>query len=130
MSTILTTGGLGFIGSHTSISLLKKGFNVLIIDSLINSKISALSNIKKIAFDKDIKSKLYFREGDIRNKSLMISIFQEFSDKEEPITSVIHFAGLKSTEESIQYPLKYWDTNLNTIIIVNTSKTCQIVKTI
>ena len=118
MSTILTTGGLGFIGSHTSISLLKKGYDVLIIDSLLNSKINALSNIKKIVFDNenDVKNKLYFRKGDIRDKSWLISIFKEFIDKKKPITSVIHFAGLKSTEESISDPLKYWDMNLNSIL--------------
>ncbi len=118
MTTILLTGGLGFIGSHTSISLLQKGFNVLIIDSLVNSKISTLSNIKKIAFvnEKNIQSKLYFREGDIRNKYWLKSIFKQFKDEKKPITSVMHFAGLKSIEDSIKSPLLYWEVNLNSIL--------------
>ncbi len=118
MGTILTTGGLGFIGSHTSISLIKEGFNVLIIDSLMNSKINTLSNIKKIAFanGKNIKNKIYFKKGDIRNKYWLRTIFKEFNEKKEPITSVIHFAGLKSTAESIKFPLEYWDMNINSIL--------------
>ncbi len=67
---ILTTGGLGFIGSHTTIALIKKGFDVLIVDSLINSKKETLNNIKKI-IEKETKKldqKLYFEEGDIRDE--------------------------------------------------------------
>lgn len=118
MTTILLTGGLGFIGSHTAINLLKKGFKVLIIDSLINSKIDTLSNIKKIVFNdsKKFQSQLYFRKGDIRNKTWLESIFNEFRLKQEPIRSVIHFAGLKSIEESINSPLLYWDMNINLIL--------------
>ena len=48
MSTILATGGLGFIGSHTTVSLLERGFDVLVIDSLVNSKLSTLNKIKEI----------------------------------------------------------------------------------
>ena len=48
MKTILATGGLGFIGSHTCVSLINKGYDVLIVDSLVNSKLNVLSKIKNI----------------------------------------------------------------------------------
>ena len=118
MNTILTTGGLGYVGSHTIISLMKYGFNVLIIDSLINSKKSTFKNIEKILINEigDIKGKLFFRKGDLRNERWLEKIFQEFKDKNNPIESVIHFAGLKSIGESINKPLQYWDNNINSTL--------------
>jgi len=118
MKTVLTTGGLGFIGSHTSIALLKQGFNVLIIDSLVNSKKETLGNIKKIAKQQigEIEGRIFFREGDLRNQIWLNSIFEEFKNKNKPIESVIHFAGLKSIEESIRCPLKYWELNINSTL--------------
>ena len=118
MRTILTTGGLGYIGSHTTISLIKYGFNVLIIDSLINSKQNTLKNIEKILKNEigEIKGKLFFRKGDLRNESWLNQIFQEFKDTNNPIESVIHFAGLKSIGESIISPLEYWDNNVNSTL--------------
>ena len=118
MKTVLTTGGLGYIGSHTTIALIKKGFNVLIIDSLINSKLETFDNIEKILFNEmgEIKEKLFFRKGDLRNKLWLENIFQEFTDKKQPIEAVIHFAGLKSIGESILNPLNYYDVNLNTTV--------------
>ena len=116
MKTILSTGGLGYIGSHTTVSLLKKGLNVLIIDSLINSKEETLHKIKKIIKKEELKGKLFFRKGDLRNKSWLESIFQEFKDINMPIESVIHFAGLKSVNESILKPFLYWDMNVNSTL--------------
>ena len=67
MRTILATGGLGFIGSHTCVSLIKNNFNVYIIDSLENSYIDNLLSIKKICnnFDRATEGKISFYEGDI-----------------------------------------------------------------
>ena len=115
MRTVLTTGGLGFVGSHTCIELLNAGYDVLIIDSLSNSFNSTLSNIKKIlSLEDDKKSgKIYFREGDLRDKKWLNNIFNEFKNKNLEIFAVIHFAGLKAVEESVKDPLKYWDCNLN-----------------
>ena len=115
MRTILTTGGLGFVGSHTCIELLDAGYNVLIIDSLSNSYISTLNNIKKILLLKNDtnKGRVYFREGDLRDKKWLDNIFNEFKIMSNEIYAVIHFAGLKAVEESVKDPLKYWDSNLN-----------------
>ena len=104
MKTILATGGLGFIGSHTCICLLENNFNVIIIDSLINSEKDNLSSIKKISdlSDKDTKGKINFLKGDIKNKQFLINTFNKASVVKSPIEAVLHFAGLKSVKESLK----------------------------
>ena len=120
MKTVLTTGGLGFIGSHTCIELIKAGYNVLIIDTLTNSKSKMLNNIEKILFEdkktNDRKGKIFFEKGDLRNQIWLNNIFEKFKNKNNPIYSVIHFAGLKAVKESVMEPLKYWEWNINTTL--------------
>ena len=115
MKTILATGGLGFIGSHTCISLIKKGYDVLIVDSLVNSKLNDLSKIKDICTISKThdKGEIFFEKGDIRDRNWLYQIFEDFKKEGRSIDAVIHFAGLKSVEESILSPLRYWDENLN-----------------
>ena len=117
MKTILATGGLGFIGSHTCISLLEKNFNICIVDSLVNSSKDNLFSIKKITSlsNKSLKGKISFYEGDIRDKEFLFSVFEKALIEKNPIEAVIHFAGLKSVYESIEKPLEYWDNNLTNI---------------
>ncbi len=118
MKTILVTGGLGFIGSHTCLELINYGYNVLIIDSLSNSQENVYSQILKILqinLNKKI-GKVYFRKGDIRDKNWLEDIFIEFKNTGDPIYSVIHCAGLKAVNESIEDPLKYWDWNITTTL--------------
>lgn len=114
MKTVLATGGLGFIGSHTCISLLENNFNVYIIDSLINSSKENLLNIKKIFNKYNIhpKGNITFFEGDIRDKKYLKDIFEKAELEKSPIEAVLHFAGLKSVNESIYKPLSYWETNV------------------
>ena len=114
MNTILVTGGLGYIGSHCCLTLLKQGQNILIIDSLINSSIEVKSKIELILNKKDSKKKglLFFRKVDLRDKKWLKGIFEEFKVSDNKISSVIHFAGLKSVEESTKIPLEYWDVNI------------------
>ena len=71
MNSVLVTGGAGFIGSHTCIQLLKDGKNVFIVDSLINSSETAVSNIKKVLRMNINKNhgKLFFKKGDLRDKN-------------------------------------------------------------
>ncbi|WP_312077255.1 UDP-glucose 4-epimerase GalE [Leclercia sp.] len=99
---ILVTGGAGYIGSHTALTLLEKGEKVIILDNLSNSSLESLNRIKAI-----IGIEPFFYQGDILNRELLQKIFSEHS-----ITHVIHFAGLKSVGESVLEPLKYYEVNI------------------
>ena len=125
MSIILNTGGLGFIGSHTCISLINKGFDVLVIDSLINSSLDNLEKINKIVSSINSKNKgaVNFIKGDLRDKEWLCGIFENQIKEKNPISSVIHFAGLKSVQDSLNDPLLYWDVNINsTLSLLSTMK--------
>lgn len=98
-SVFLVTGGLGYIGSHVVCKMLKKGYDVLIVDVIENQLV--LDNISKICNRKPL-----FYLMDIRSEKLDI-IFREHN-----IIGVIHLAGLKSVSESILYPIEYYDNNV------------------
>jgi len=100
---ILTTGGTGYIGSHTVIALIKAGFTPVIVDNLSNSKISVLDRISAI-----IGKSPHFYQIDLRDRHALDTIFQK-----HPIRAVIHFAGLKAVGESAAEPLQYYDNNIN-----------------
>ena len=99
---VLVTGGTGFIGSHTSIELLEKGEEIVILDNFCNSKPEMIDKIKKLS-GKDFK----FYEVDLLDIDGIENIF-----KENEIESVIHFAGLKAVGESVQKPLEYYHNNI------------------
>ncbi len=113
-SSILVTGGAGFIGSHTSIVLLEQGYEVIIFDSLLNSSQKVIDRIRKIVSikNKKISKKLTFEKGDVRNENILNKVFENASLRNKPIGGVIHFAGLKSIENSFENTLNYWDINL------------------
>jgi len=102
MQTVLVTGGSGYIGSHTVVTLLEHGYSVVILDNLCNSKASVIERIEAITSRKPI-----FYEGDVRDRLLLASIF-----KQHKFNGVIHFAGLKAVGESQLEPLKYYDNNV------------------
>ncbi|KAA9041901.1 UDP-glucose 4-epimerase GalE [Ginsengibacter hankyongi] len=104
---ILVTGGLGFIGSHTTVELFKAGYEVVIIDDLSNSQVFILDNIEKIS-----GSKPSFYQLNMTDKKKLA----EFFTKEKSIDSVIHFAAYKAVGESMQKPLKYFMNNLYSLI--------------
>ena len=114
MRTILATGGNGFIGSHTCVELLKQGYRVIILDSLINSSKDVLKKIKKVISldNKQLSENLFFVFGDIRNRELLDDIFCRELRNNNKIDAVIHFAGLKSVYQSFKKPIEYWDVNL------------------
>lgn len=99
---ILVTGGTGFIGSHTVVELQKIGYEVVIVDNLVNSKVETLDNIAKIT---GIRPKFY--ENDVCDKEALRKIFSE-----NDIDAVIHFAGLKAVGESVAKPLEYYSNNI------------------
>ncbi len=102
MKEILVTGGAGYIGSHTVVELLEKGYCPIVLDNFSNSKPEALENIKKIT-GKDFK----FYEGDITKPEDLEKVFSENN-----IQAVIHFAGYKAVGESVDKPLEYYDNNI------------------
>jgi len=110
MFVILITGGTGFLGSHTSLVLLEKGYYLYIVDSLENSSTKTLKRIKDI--NHNYKNQFKFFKGDLRNKELLRKIFINAKDSGKIISGVIHFAGLKAVSDSIKSPLKYWSNNL------------------
>ena len=99
---ILVTGGIGYIGSHTVVELLKNNYEVSTIGNLINSKKDVIDKIKQIT-NKEVK----FVQGDVGDYNTLIKIFSE-----NKIDAVIHFAGLKAVGESIKEPLKYYEGNV------------------
>tara|TARA_B100000700_G_C14991946_1_gene831758 strand:+ start:276 stop:1355 length:1080 start_codon:yes stop_codon:yes gene_type:complete len=114
MRKILITGATGFIGSHTSLLLLKAGYNLLLIDNLSNSSSNVIDKIANLAGIKENEKnkRLNFFKGDIRDTEFLERIFRS-SSKKEPIDAVIHFAALKSVAESLKNPLNYWDVNVS-----------------
>lgn len=107
---ILVTGGTGFIGSHTVVELQAAGYEVVIVDNLVNSKITTLDKIEKIS---GIRPKFY--ENDVCDREALENIFSE-----NPIDAVIHFAGLKAVGESVAKPLEYYSNNLiGTLVLLD-----------
>ena len=113
MKKILVTGGCGYIGSHTCLSLIEKGYKIVVIDSNINSSPTALKKIEKILSNKPNTQKIDFEKGDIRDENFLKNVFSKAIKEGQPIKAVIHFAGLKAVGESVKNPLLYWDVNLN-----------------
>lgn len=103
---ILVTGGTGYIGSHVVVELLQQNHEVVIVDNLINSKLTVLENIKKIT-----KKSPIFYQANLINCNAIEKIF-----KEHKFDLVMHFAGLKSVTESIKKPIIYYQQNLTSTI--------------
>ncbi len=105
---ILVTGGAGYIGSHTVVELQNEGYEVVVIDNLVNSSKESIKRVEAIT-GKSVK----FYEGDISDAKLLDKIF-----KEETIDSCIHFAGLKAVGESISKPLEYYSNNISGSLVL------------
>ena len=103
---ILTTGGAGFIGSHTCVELLAAGHEVIVVDNYVNSQPEALRRVEQIAGRKVIEYR-----ADVCDREAMERIFSE-----QKIDAVIHFAGLKAVGESVHIPLRYYRNNLDSTL--------------
>ncbi len=105
---ILVTGGAGFIGSHTVVSLVEAGFEPVIVDDLSNSLSSALDGLRAI-LGRDVA----FYQADCNDREAMKAIFEQ-----EQLTGVIHFAAYKAVGESVAEPLKYYNNNLGSLLLL------------
>ena len=105
---VLITGGLGYIGCHLYISLIEQGYKPYIIDDLSNSHRNVIKNLNTITND---EIKCY--EGKVQDKTLLRKII-----KENNIKSIFHLAAYKSIEESILFPEKYYDNNINSTLSI------------
>jgi UDP-glucose 4-epimerase len=104
---ILVTGGAGYIGSHTSVELLKEGYDVVIIDNLSNSSQFIVEKIEQIA-----KKKVHFYKEDLLNFSEVEKILSVHGD----ITGIIHFAAYKAVGESVEKPVEYYENNIGSLL--------------
>ena len=100
---ILVTGGAGFIGSHTCVELLNAGYEVVVLDNLVNASEKSLERVKAIT-----GKEVTFYKGDILDRTILNEIFEK-----EKIDSCIHFAGLKAVGESVQKPWEYYNNNIS-----------------
>lgn len=100
---VLVTGGAGYIGSHTVLTLLQAGYEVLIYDNFSNSSKAVLDRLEELS-----GQAIPFVEGDIRDQGQLDALFQQYD-----IASVIHFAGLKAVGESVEKPIEYYDNNVS-----------------
>lgn len=104
---ILVTGGAGYIGSHTVVELIEKGFETIIVDDLSNSSIEVIDNIEKIT---GIRPE--FEQVNISDSEKTDFLFK----KHKNISAIIHFAAFKAVGESVQKPLHYYHNNLVSLI--------------
>jgi UDP-glucose 4-epimerase len=99
---ILVTGGAGYIGSHTCVALMAAGEDVVVFDNFSNSSPVAIERVKQIS-----GKSVAVVEGDIRDQAALEKVLTQYG-----CTAVMHFAGLKSVQESVAQPLDYYDQNL------------------
>ena len=105
---ILVTGGAGFIGSHTVLELLNAGYDVVVVDNLVNASKESLKRVEELS-----NKKVTFYENDILDREALNKIFEK-----EDIDSVIHFAGLKAVGESVAKPLEYYHNNISGSLVL------------
>jgi UDP-glucose 4-epimerase len=105
---VLVTGGLGYIGSHTVIELMKQGYEPLLIDNLSNSDVSVLDRLEKITGKRP-----EFQQVEMRDKEQLQEVFWSNNNQ---IIGVIHFAAALLVGESVEQPLHYYFNNLTSTI--------------
>ena len=103
---ILVTGGLGYIGAHTVVTLLENAYKVLVVDDLSNTSIGVLDGIEKACGKRPL-----FEQIDLKNKVQTQKVFETYD-----IQGVIHFAASKAVGESVEKPLTYYHNNLTSLI--------------
>jgi len=105
---ILVTGGAGFIGSHTCVELLNAGYQVVVVDNLVNSSRESLHRVEQIT-----GKALTFYENDVCDAQALNAIFDQ-----HPISAAIHFAALKAVGESVAQPIAYYRNNVDSLLVL------------
>lgn len=106
--TILVTGGAGYIGSHTCVELLQGGYDVVVVDNLVNSSRESLARVEQIA-----GKAVAFYEADVRDEASLQRVFDA-----HPVTGAIHFAALKAVGESVAKPIEYYRNNIDSLLVL------------
>lgn len=104
---IMVTGGTGYIGSHTVVELIESGYEVVIVDSLVNSRMEVLESIREITGVRP-----FFEKLDLCDMKALTACFRKY----KKIDAIIHFAALKAVGESVTIPLEYYENNLVSMI--------------
>ena len=102
VSTVLVTGGAGYIGSHACVALMEAEYDVVVLDNLCNADEEVFNRLEQI-----VGRRPKFVRGDIRDRACLDALFSE-----HVITAVMHFAGLKAVGESVTMPLEYYANNV------------------
>ncbi len=105
---VLVTGGAGYIGSHTCWELLQAGYEVTVVDNLVNSKEESLRRVQELT-----GKALKFHKVDLLDNSALTAVFDR-----SPVDAVIHFAGLKAVGESVAMPLRYYHNNVTGTLVL------------
>ncbi|HYG50924.1 MAG TPA: UDP-glucose 4-epimerase GalE [Flavobacteriales bacterium] len=105
---ILVTGGCGYIGSHTVVSLVENGYDPVIVDTLENSEAFIHANLEKIT-----GRKIAFHQANCCDEHKMEELFGN-----ENFCGIIHFAAYKAVGESVEFPLKYYSNNINSLLVM------------
>lgn len=106
-TSILVTGGAGFIGSHTVVELINAGYNAIIVDDLSNSSAVAIDRIRQICNIDESSNNCKFYRGSILDDQFLNNVFER-----ENIDAIIHFAAFKAVGESCEKPLEYYENNI------------------
>ncbi|MBR3690878.1 MAG: NAD-dependent epimerase/dehydratase family protein, partial [Eggerthellaceae bacterium] len=116
---ILVTGGAGFIGSHTCVELINRGYNVVVVDDLSNSSKVALDRVRTITgLAVDDTERLTFYEASILDREALEAIFSAHE-----VDAMIHFAGYKAVGESVAKPLEYyWNNIAGTLVLCDVAR--------
>ena len=104
--TVLLTGGAGYIGSHTYLSLIAAGHRVVILDDFSNAQRSVIDRLERIT-----GSEVLCEEGDVRDRAALDRVLDRHG-----ITAAVHFAAKKAVGESVARPLDYMATNIGGLV--------------
>lgn len=105
-SCVLVSGGAGYIGSHTTVELIRAGYDVVIVDNLSNSDLRAVEGVRRIT-----GVEIPFVEADCCDREALDKVFEQYD-----FDSVIHFAASKAVGESVEKPLEYYANNLTSFM--------------